>query len=71
MKIPPGKQARALARRAREIREEAAALAQLGNVRLFDNEREARQTWAKHLGVPASVCRGGEWRPGGRRIRKG
>jgi len=50
---------------------EAAALAQLPNVRLFASEREARESWVKHLGVPASVCRGGDWLPGGRRIRKG
>ena len=71
MKIPPSKQARALARRARQMEREAAALAQLPNVRLFASEREARESWVKHLGVPASVCRGGDWLPGGRRIRKG
>jgi hypothetical protein len=70
MKISPGKQARALARRARELKREAAELAALPNVRVFDTEHAARQSWNKHLGVAALVCRGGEWRPGGRRIRR-
>jgi hypothetical protein len=70
MKISPGKVSRFLAQHIREIKREEAALAALPNVRVYETEHAARESWNKHLGVAALVCRGGEWRPGGRRIRR-